>query len=195
MKIYLLRHGKTEANEKRLYCGSSDIGITENGREELLKKKAEFCYPSIDNLSLFTSGMKRTNETLKLLYGEVPFNALKGFKEIDFGDFELHSYEELKDREEYIKWISGDNNANVCPNGESGNQMTERVLEALDSLLSDGKDALIVSHGGPIASVIMACFNLEKENLYSIQPSAGEGYEIEFIDKKAISYKKIPYER
>ena len=25
MTIYLIRHGKTEANEKHLYCGSTDL--------------------------------------------------------------------------------------------------------------------------------------------------------------------------
>ena len=35
MTIYLIRHGKTEANEKRLYCGSTDLPLSEAGREEL----------------------------------------------------------------------------------------------------------------------------------------------------------------
>ena len=29
MKIYLIRHGKTEANERRLYCGSTDIALSD----------------------------------------------------------------------------------------------------------------------------------------------------------------------
>ena len=35
MSIYLIRHGKTEANEKRLYCGSTDLPLSEKGRAEL----------------------------------------------------------------------------------------------------------------------------------------------------------------
>ena len=35
MTVYLIRHGKTEANEKRLYCGSTDLPLSEKGREEL----------------------------------------------------------------------------------------------------------------------------------------------------------------
>ena len=30
--LYLLRHGVTEANEKRLYGGSTDSPLSENGR-------------------------------------------------------------------------------------------------------------------------------------------------------------------
>ena len=37
MTIYLIRHGKTEANEKHLYCGSTDLPLSEAGKEELCK--------------------------------------------------------------------------------------------------------------------------------------------------------------
>ena len=39
MTVYLIRHGKTEANEKRLYCGSADLSLSEQGREELQKMR------------------------------------------------------------------------------------------------------------------------------------------------------------
>ena len=32
MTIYLIRHGKTEANERLLYCGSTDLSLTEVGK-------------------------------------------------------------------------------------------------------------------------------------------------------------------
>jgi alpha-ribazole phosphatase len=35
MTIYLIRHGKTEANEKHLYCGSTDLPLSNVGRAEL----------------------------------------------------------------------------------------------------------------------------------------------------------------
>lgn len=35
MTIYLIRHGKTEANESHLYCGSTDLSLSVAGREEL----------------------------------------------------------------------------------------------------------------------------------------------------------------
>ena len=35
MKIWLIRHGMTEANERRLYCGSTDLPLSDHGREEL----------------------------------------------------------------------------------------------------------------------------------------------------------------
>ena len=49
---------------------------------------------------------------------------------MDFGIFEMHSYEELKDTPEYQAWHSGDNEASVSPKGESGVQMKKHVLAA-----------------------------------------------------------------
>jgi len=38
MKLILIRHGKTEANEKHLYCGSTDIPLSDGGKAELIEK-------------------------------------------------------------------------------------------------------------------------------------------------------------
>ena len=67
MTIYLIRHGKTEANEKWLYCGSTDLPLSERGREELRGISYD-----IKNVRFLTSGMKRTNETLKILFSKRP---------------------------------------------------------------------------------------------------------------------------
>ena len=66
---------------------------------------------------------------------------------MDFGIFEMRSYEELKDTPEYQTWLAGDNEANIPPNGESGVQMRKRVLNALADLK---EDTCIITHGGVI---------------------------------------------
>ena len=129
MTIYLIRHGKTEANEKHLYCGSTDLSLSVAGREELQNIRYD-----IKNVRFITSGMKRTNETLQMLFGDVPYEIEPRFREVNFGIFEMHSYDELKDNLEYQAWLTGDNEANIPPQGESGEQMKERVLEAFSEI-------------------------------------------------------------
>ena len=75
-----------------------------------------------------TSGMRRCNETLALLFGSVPYEVVRDFREIDFGAFEMKSYEMLKDEPAYQTWLSRDPEINPPPGGESGEQMTRRVL-------------------------------------------------------------------
>ena len=168
MNIYLIRHGKTPANEMRIYCGSTDMSLSEGGIAEL----KELSY-NIKNVRFLTSGMKRANETLKILFGDVPFVEDPRFREIDFGVFEMHSYEELKDREDYQQWISGNQNANIAPEGESGEQMTERVLKAFREI---HEDTVLVAHGGVISSIMQHCFPGEGKHLYEWQPKNGHGY-------------------
>ena len=58
MTIYLIRHGKTEANEKHLYCGSTDLPLSNAGREEL-----QNIHYDVNDVHFLTSGMKRTSLT------------------------------------------------------------------------------------------------------------------------------------
>ena len=68
MTIYLVRHGKTEVNERHLYCGSTDLPLSDAGREKL--KQLHY---DIKNVRFLSSGLKWTNETLQVLFGYVPY--------------------------------------------------------------------------------------------------------------------------
>ena len=168
MTIYLIRHGRTEANEKHLYCGSTDLPLSNAGRTELQTLRYD-----IKNVRFLTSGMKRTNETLQVLFGDVPFEMEPRFREVDFGIFEMRSYEELKDTPEYQTWLTGDNEANITPDGESGIQMKKRVLEAFSEIL---EDSCIIAHGGVIAAIMEHLFPEEGKNRYQWQPKPGRGW-------------------
>ena len=184
MKLILIRHGKTGANEKHLYCGSTDIPLSDGGRTELLQKKETTAYPNITGYHILTSGMKRCEETLPILYGNIPNETDAAFREMDFGAFEMRSYEEMKNDPDYIAWISGDNESNVTPGGESGNIMTARVIDGLQRLIGDGRDTLLVTHGGVIAAIMAYLFASESRNRYEWQPKPGGGYVIDITDKQ-----------
>jgi len=125
-----------------------------------------------------TSGMRRCNETLEALFGTVPYEIEPDFREIDFGDFEMKSYEMLKDDPAYQAWLTGDNEKNVPPNGESGEHMTRRALAAFARVQEAGRDAVIVTHGGVIAAIMAHLFP-EGKNRYEWQSPNGGGYVIE----------------
>ena len=168
MSIYLIRHGRTEANEKWLYCGSTDLSLSEAGREELSGIHYE-----VGNVRFLTSGMKRANETLKILFGDVPFAEDPRFREVDFGIFEMRSYYEIQDTPEFQAWITGDNETNVPPGGESGAQMKQRVLEAFSDIR---EGTVLICHGGVIAALMEHLFPEEHKSRYDWQPKNGRGY-------------------
>ena len=179
MSIYLIRHGKTVANEQHLYCGSTDLPLSDGGREELHSMRYD-----ITPERFVTSGMKRTDETLRILFGNVPFSVDSRFREVDFGAFEMKSYEMLKEKAAYQAWLTGDNERNVPPDGESGVQMTRRVLEAFREI-PDG--TALITHGGVIAAIMASLFPADGKHRYQWQPRNGHGYEI-----RGGTYRPIP---
>ena len=193
MRLVLIRHGKTRANIDLFYCGSTDLPLSESGREELEGLRDAGGYPDGEGFAYYTSGMIRTEETLEILYGPVEHRTLDGFREMDFGAFEMHSYEQLKDDPLYQAWCSGDNDSNTAPGGESGRVMRKRVLETLKELIRKGQDAVAVCHGGPIAAIMDELFPEEGKNRYEWQPSNGRGYLIR-IGGDEKSWNPIPEE-
>lgn len=186
MTIYLIRHGRTRANEQHIYCGWSDLPLTQESMEEIFKIRNQ--YPKADNY--YTSGLLRTEQTFQLIYGDFPHTAIPELREINFGDFELHSYEELKQNPAYQSWISGDNHLNLCPNGESGAGMTARVLKAFNEIRENNQDAVLILHGGVIAAIMTELFPQEDKNRFDWQPAPAHGYAICFSD--TLHYHTIP---
>jgi alpha-ribazole phosphatase len=190
-KIHLIRHSLTEANEKKLYCGATDMPLSANGVKLALEMVKKCTYPPIAGARVYTSGLKRADETLRLLYGDVDFKTVPELSEMNFGVYELKSYDELKDDPEYLGWLG--NESVSCRGGESALEMRGRVFRGFDALFSaDGGDALILCHGGVIAAVMDRFFPHEGKSRYEWQPRANEGYTLFFENGGAAGYRKIP---
>ena len=188
MKLTMIRHGKTEGNIKGLYYGKTDLPLLQEGIDALNENKQNHIYPQANKY--YTSGMLRTEQTFRVLYGETPHEILHDLREIDCGDFEMRSYEQLKDDPAFQEWITGDNEANICPNGESGNAVTERSLAALEPIIAAGEDAVIITHGGVIGGVLCRLFGRGTRYDYHVEP--GFGFTVEFVDGKPVSMEKTP---
>ena len=191
-RVILLRHGRTEANEKWLYCGKTDIPLSPQGREALTAMRIGAEYPRIDGFSVFTSGLLRAEQTLELLFGSIPRKTAADLREMDFGIFEMRSYEDMKSEPDYIAWCSGNNEENRCPGGESGLDMTRRVLSAYSELLKTAGDLLIVCHGGPISAIMEQEFPDTGKSRYDWQPKGGCGYLLYYDENKVVNYVEIP---
>lgn len=178
--VYLIRHGKTYCNEQNLYYGKSDVDLCEAGIIELKEKKNKINYKNSD--FYFTSGAKRANQTLELIFPQVSYKTLPKLFEYNFGDFELKSYNELKEIEDYVNWINDEEGLLKCPNGESKidfkNRIKEGFLELIEYLNENKiKTAFGVTHGGTIGMILETMYN-SKKKFYEWQPKNGEGYKL-----------------
>ena len=181
MIVYLLRHGRTEANDRHLYCGSTDLSLSDRGRSDLAALRARIAYPELTNVDAIISGLRRTAETFQMLYGDAPARVCAEFREIDFGAFEMHSYEELKQNPAYQAWIGDAAGDAAPPKGESANHFRDRVIAAAEALR---RDSLIVCHGGVIAALMAHWFPEENRHMYAWQPDFGCGYRVEILNEK-----------
>jgi len=192
-RLVLLRHGMTEANERRLYCGSADLPLSPAGRAALEALREAGGYPPLNGLRVYTSGMRRAEETLRVLYGDVPHERERDLREVDFGAFELRSWEELRGDAAYEAWCAGDSERSRCPGGESGALMRARVLAALGRILRGGGGALLVTHGGPVAAILDHFYPEAGKNRWQWQPRPGEGYALLLgPDGRPVSREAVP---
>lgn len=193
MEVYLIRHGKTEANEKRFYCGKSDISLSKSGIKELNEIKEGTVYPKCD--CYYTSGAKRANETFKILFPQEEYFENNMFWEYDFGSFEMKSYDMLKEDKDYINWITDKEGIVSCPNGESKKQYNERIqnafLELLENSFRDKKASIcIVCHGGTIGTILEIFYDNSK-SFYEHQPTCGRGYRLLIEKNKEVKILEV----
>ena len=191
MEIHLLRHGKTLANEQKLYCGKTDLPLSENGENEIVLLKNQGIYPSAD--LFFTSGLLRTEQTLNIIYGEKTYRkAEPDIAEFNFGSFEMKSYEQLKEQVDYRAWIMDETGDFLCPGGESKNQFEQRAIAGFNKILNQAKNCsvFVVCHGGTIAC-IMEYLYPKTQNFYEWQPGPGRGYTLIYVSGELHIYKKI----
>ena len=184
MKLTLLRHGETDGSRRDLYYGAADIPALPESLAALHENAA--AYPRAARY--YTSGLLRTEQTLEAIYGPVAHQQLPGLREMNFGDFEMKSYQELKDTAAYQAWIT-DVEHNVCPNGESAPQVLERNRAAMAQVLASGEDAVCVVHGGVTAGLMMTWFGGGRYD-YSVKP--GTGFTVTFRDGRPVSYERVP---
>lgn len=190
--LHFIRHGQTKANEDKLYCGFTDIGLSHTGVKKLLNLKKEINYP-IGELYI-NSGLTRCIQTMNLLYDNPAYCELPSFKEMNFGKFEMRGYEELKSEQDYLDWITNIDDKSP-PEGESWEVFLKRIVTGLSQIhqlcrQSNVQSAVIVTHGGVIA-VLMEQFFQKQKNFYEWQPENGRGYTIEFKGNHEPEYRNI----
>ena len=189
-KILVLRHGITEGNKNRWFYGAIDIPLLPEGIENLKAQKARGVYPEIpENAQFITTGLLRTRESLEALFGPREFDVIEDLQEMNFGELEGKSFDEIKDEPAFTSW-SFDETGDVCfPGGESRNQFAERVRRGTDEVLRKheelrkrfGEEAftVLVCHGGVLSLMLHDLFPNEREDMWHWMSEPGFGYIIE----------------
>ncbi len=175
MSWILIRHGRTEGNDRHAYTGLTDEPLSAKGKRTIWDAVAAGFYPSVEKV--YISPMRRCMETAAIIYPELVPERIWDFREMDFGRFEGKTFEELKDDKPYMDWVNA-NGRTPFPAGEGEAVYQKRVRTAFRALWDAGrfKNVALVVHGGTIMAIMSAFFPKEGDDGFAYQLGNGDYY-------------------
>lgn len=156
MKLFVCRHGRTEANASGLLLGRADPPLDAVGRTQASQIAAALP----PGARVVSSPLARCVQTAEAYGADVEVE--DALIELDYGDFDLSSMDEIP-ADTMREWRA--NPAFAPPNGESLQQLADRVGAFLDRLVDSAaqedddavgersagaRDIAIFSHVSPI---------------------------------------------
>ncbi len=176
MNIYLVRHGESQANLEKLFYGSLDSPLTEQGVEdaELAAKKLK----DLPVQALYSSPLIRAYATAEYISAEMglPIQSDQRLVEQHFGSFEGFTYEKLKEDHGsvFVDYYHGSWCEETPLGGESFADMVERIEPFLKEIIEKGEDCLIVSHNGVMRTLLYLILDLAPQHVHRMYFTQGD---------------------
>ncbi|SUC78369.1 Alpha-ribazole phosphatase [Providencia stuartii] len=157
LQVYLVRHGETEWNVARRIQGQSDSPLTATGRLQARQVAERMKSEGITHI--ITSDMGRTRETAQIIADVCRCEIIiePRLRELNMGVLEQREIESLTEQEEqWRKSLIDGTEGGRIPNGESMEELYQRMYAALNSCLDlpKGSRPLLVSHGIALSTLV-----------------------------------------
>ncbi|MGL4293804.1 MAG: alpha-ribazole phosphatase [Bacteroidales bacterium] len=180
MKIILIRH--TSVDIARGICyGQSDVGLKPSFEKEasaVKNKLDKTIVNTIDPSSIFSSPLSRCVKLAEFCGFEKP-QIDNRLMEMNFGDWEMQSFEKIKDPQLY-KWYA-DWIQQSPTNGESFLSVLARVKTFLIEKKKAGhKQIVVFTHGGVIACTRVCVQMTPPEMAFDEKVNYGDLIELDF---------------
>jgi len=198
--LILVRHGQSEWNQKNIFTGWENPGLTQKGREE-----AKLAGILINNLKikfnyLFTSALVRAQVTGTIILDNINQENVKIIKnkalnERFYGDLQGLNKDECRK-----KW--GEDQVQIWrrsydigpPGGESLKETGERVmpffLNEIFPLILKGENIIVSAHGNSLRSLIKYLDKLSSKEIVKLEIPTGSPIHYLFDDSGEILHKK-----
>lgn len=176
MRLWLVRHGETEANVAGLYSGHAPTPLTEKGISQAQTLNALLRHAPFDRV--LCSELERARHTARLILEgrDVAQHILAELNEMSFGDWEMRHHRDLthEDAASYAAWCTDWQNA-VPTNGEGFQAFTRRVERFISRLdaFSDCQNLLLVSHQGVLSLLIALLLEMPAASLWHFRVEQG----------------------
>ncbi|SDX04636.1 alpha-ribazole phosphatase [Marininema mesophilum] len=161
VRLLWIRHGETEANRLRQYCGHLDEPLNDEGHRQVLSLSHTIKNLSVDHV--YSSDLLRCRQTVAGLKGcwpGVAITVVPELRELSFGEWEGFTYDEIHQRspEQLSRWIDDPTSVSP-PGGETLMELDRRLSQWMTTVVEAhrGETIALVSHGGPIRWFLSHC--------------------------------------
>src|SRR5262249_40953516 len=139
-RVYLIRHGETEWSITGQHTGTTDIPLTENGRNVARRLKPLLASKSF--ALVLTSPLKRARETCDLSGFGGRAAIERDLMEWNYGEYEGLTPEQIHaSRPGWMIFSDG------CPGGETPAQVATRVDRVITKVRATEGDVVLFGHG------------------------------------------------
>ncbi len=172
--IYLVRHGRTDWNEKGKIQGHTDRILDSTGKAQALGLAKELKHIKFDKV--FSSDLLRAKQTAEIIALEhkLVVKTIKALREREFGIFEGRHWTTLKEIEATLKQLDESSRFSYKhhPSMESDKELMSRFITFLRELAiaNPGKNILVVTHGGPMRVLLTRLGKINRD-IYFIEIS------------------------
>ena len=181
--LLLVRHGQSEWNEKNLFTGWEDPGLTKKGEDEAQNAGLLIKELGINFDHLFTSALIRAQLTGSIILNEIgqnemPITKNQALNERFYGDLQGLNKDECREKwgEEKVQMWRRSYEMGP-PGGETLKETGERVIpyfkEEINPLILKGKNILIAAHGNSLRSLIKFLDNVSDEDIVKLEIPTG----------------------
>lgn len=154
-RLLLIRHGQTDYNLNRRYCGSSDPPLNVSGLSQAKSLAGQL--KGFDIRAVYSSDLLRAAQTAGVLFCGHQIKTMPNFREFDFGIFEGLNHLEIMEKYPgpYQDWLADPLHISI-PGGEKFADFKKRVDSALSLVISSNRNKTIalVTHSGPIRIIL-----------------------------------------
>lgn len=161
MQLTLVRHGETLWNSAKKIQGITDIELSQLGIEQANKLSRSLRHEKFDRI--ITSPLKRAYDTAQAiaLHHKLPIIIENDLHELNAGELEGLSFSDLQLRyAEFLNQWMIDHSSVTMPQGESLQEVQDRVWPVIQRIMSTSENALVVSHSFVIITIMCKVRNL-----------------------------------
>ena len=193
--LVLVRHGQSEWNEKNLFTGWKDPGLTQKGIEEAKKAGHQLNKLGLNFDIMHTSALIRAQLTGQIILDVLEQDNLEtienqALNERDYGELTGLNKDEARENfgvDQVQIWRRSYDTP--PPGGESLKDTYNRVIPYFESAilpLMKDKNVLISAHGNSLRALVKYLDSISEKDIVKLEIATGEPIFYKFTDGKFI---------